>query len=100
VIVAGATGDGSILGGACAERQHVQDGADVRVILHIREFGAIDGEARRRGHWSDAGSIRKDEFRIREITQRCPGPAVEIIKCDDVGLRTIRSCRHGTPSEI
>ena len=91
---------GSVLGAAAAERQHVQDCSDVRVILHVGDLCATEREAGRSGNRSDAGGVGKDEFRIREITQRRSGPAVELIEGDDVGLGTVRPGSNGAPAEI
>ena len=49
---------------------------------------------------SDTRGVGKDEFRIRETTQRCPGPAVKLIEGDDVGLGTVRPGSNGAPVEI
>ena len=57
-------------------------------------------EAGRGGDRSDAGSVGEDEFRIGEITQRRPRPAVEMIEGDDVGLGAIRPGSTGGPGEI
>ena len=69
VVVAGAAGAGSIFGAAAAERQYMQDCADVRIVLHVGDLRAIERKDGRGGDRSDAGGIGKDEFRIRETTQ-------------------------------